>query len=351
MADLNFREARIFLDEAQREITRLNEALAAAQARVAELEGRFDPDALSRAIMAALGSESAKAEVSKPEPTPKPEKTKAPSRAKGKHRNISDEKLETYRPVVSRLKQFTSTELAKELDLKDSASTFPAINALLDEGFIRRVGKKGSKGVYYILTGQEAPKQEVVTPAPKGTAPAPPEQGAPDTASPSTVSPEDLKAARDYVTKQKLPFYVEDMEVALHMKSAVANAALASLFDKGIVQEMADGRFTYQKPTEPGAAALLDLERRKTAGTNGYSVGVTPVSGTGRGSIRTQDKDVQEILDAAQAKYGRDAVKHLGSGHWLITGNGHKVPIANSPNSSGLVKDLAKARKLLGLNV
>jgi hypothetical protein len=74
-------------------------------------------------------------------------------------------------------------------------------------------------------------------------------------------------------------------------------------------------RYRYTKPTDPGAAARIDQERRRIAPEREAS---TPVAGTGRNRPTARNREVEAVLRAARSKLGEGAVRTTGSGHWMI---------------------------------
>lgn len=105
------------------------------------------------------------------------------------------------------------------------------------------------------------------------------------------------------------------------------------------------GHWRYVKPTEPGAAAKVDAQRRPQRARQAVS---EAVQGTGK-KLGAGAKEVQAIIDACARQLGSDKVKKAGNQHFAIyhpDAPGGRVMIASTPNSAGLIKDKAKLRKL-----
>lgn len=141
---------------------------------------------------------------------------------------------------------------------------------------------------------------------------------------------------------------IEELAAYIGIEAVEENLAdlrgeLSQFILKGMVA-MEDGKLVYQRPTDPGAAARLDMTRtpeERLAEVEGRG---ETIAGTGRG-FRAANKDVQALVDAAVRAGG----KASGSGgHIKITApDGRSVNIASTPASPRqIANDRTRLRRL-----
>lgn len=140
-------------------------------------------------------------------------------------------------------------------------------------------------------------------------------------------------------------------ELAAHLNIEPEETNLGMLRDtvaqfilKGmVVVDRESGHMSYQRPTDPGAAALMDMARtpeERLAEVQGRG---ETVAGTGRG-FRAASKEVQALVDAAIRLGGKPS---MSGGHIKITApNGQSVNISSTPNPRALANDRTRLRRL-----
>lgn len=134
---------------------------------------------------------------------------------------------------------------------------------------------------------------------------------------------------------------------ATELSQAVVLEALEALVKRGSIQDdspSADMRlFKYAgQPKQPGKAAEMDRSRRPTETQ-------APVQRGGQAKtaqVRANNKDVQDLINAAQRAGA--SVKHEASGHFAVTipGSGKRILISSTPsNPRSVLNDRARLRR------
>jgi hypothetical protein len=100
--------------------------------------------------------------------------------------------------------------------------------------------------------------------------------------------------------------------------------------------------WTYIPPTDEGAAARIDRQRRPQAPERQVA---EAVAGTGRG-LRASRPEVQRLLDAITNQWGADKVAKQGNNHFVaIAPDGTKIRFAGTPSQRSMLNDFRKFRK------
>jgi len=124
-------------------------------------------------------------------------------------------------------------------------------------------------------------------------------------------------------------------------------AALVTLVRRGSLLDVSPSEevplFKYERPSSPGRAAELDMERRRGLEER-PGLGSGPIAGTGRG-LRAGNAAVQRMIDAAHKVHAE--VTRTGTNHFLIkTKEGRRVVIGGTPNNAGYATDRRKLRAM-----
>jgi DNA-binding HxlR family transcriptional regulator len=161
-----------------------------------------------------------------------------------------------------------------------------------------------------------------------------------------------LNTVRDYATKQKGGVLFSDGQAAeaTELPRAVVLACLEKLADQGVVSDESVGGdmrlFTYKKPTSPGKAAEMDMERRK-AQTPPPSA-TAPVAGTGRG-LRIADAGMRNLLEQAMRQGAN--VNHAPNGHYSVSYDGQTISVSGTPRNPRTVMNERTRLRRLGLTI
>lgn len=254
---------------------------------------------------------------------------------------------------------FVPSEL-DELVAMPRARAIDAINALAEQGVhLKRSGKMrrgekqtaGRTSVEYVLTkvgddGQISTPEEVAQAAAdqavREAATAPP--GAPQA---EQVEAAHLARVRDFVVKQREPFSPAQVADAVGLPERIVRPCLAALIERNSVEYVGMDDlelYEYSKPTGPGAAAKLDVERRKASSQNGAGAS-GPVPGTGR-RLHSSHKETDAFCAKAERAGGQ--VEKAGSGHIAIVNpaNGKRFIISATPSSTSMQKNEKKLREI-----
>jgi hypothetical protein len=119
------------------------------------------------------------------------------------------------------------------------------------------------------------------------------------------------------------------------------------LVDESIGDEMV--LYGYRKPSDPGAAAKLDMQRREQERAAPSGPGADAVPGTGKGLVIT-NQDVRALAAAAMAKGAK--VARATNSHYEVSYDGKKVLISSTPrNKRSVENDRTRIRRRLGIAV
>lgn len=152
---------------------------------------------------------------------------------------------------------------------------------------------------------------------------------------------------RDWAVAQTEPFTLQDMADAFGKRGGV-DYHLQRLIRRGTV--VCCGKvgkaklYRYDPPTEPGAAAEVDIARRVVA----RKASATAVPGTGKG-VRVSDPDVRAMLAAVEAQ---GATWEPGKNHYIVKVNGRRVAaVPKSPSDHRWAGNMRTQLRKRGLKV
>jgi len=172
-------------------------------------------------------------------------------------------------------------------------------------------------------------------------------------ARPEVKESEVQKKVRDAVVNNPALVSPRELATELELKPGDVLAALENLASRGVVEDKspsADMRlFQYVRPKGPGKAAELDARR----GGNHEADTASRFSGGGvaTGRTRAGNKDVQDLINAAERAGAK--VTHEASGHFAVTipGSGKRILISSTPsNPRTVLNDRSRLRRA-GLSI
>jgi DNA-binding transcriptional ArsR family regulator len=311
-------------------------------AAVTETDAPEVPESVDQAEAAPEAPEEKKQEDTKVPETPDLSQRKPPPVPSGTSvgaQKASETGDENRSRVLSVIRSGGSTGLGlrsvyEKADLSQGTAS-RHIRALMDDGLVEKRGQ--ARAARYFATETDAPGQQ----EPESAERAPAEDA-------QVVDPVALAAVRDFVTKQKKPFKVGDVVQGTSLIRPHVNDALSLLERRQVIENIGlDGfdLFEYRKPRDPGAAAKIDAESRKTGAAEGGSV---PVPGTGR-APRAGTPEIDKLLIKVRRAGG--SVRHAASGHFSIEYAGRSVQIPATPGSSAAVRTAIARVRQLGLEV
>lgn len=187
---------------------------------------------------------------------------------------------------------------------------------------------------------------------PKGEArPETPEVEAPE--APARAQPEDVdKKLRDAIIELRT-FNFETLAAKLGIEAAdddgreALRGRVMKFIERGMIAPHEHDTWRYVKPTDPGAAARLDMERTAEERLAvERTEGSLPVEGTGR-SLLSSHPEVKRIVEIARRSPVVERVFKQGNDHIAVKFRDRPIPIriASTPNNAGLVQDKNRLRK------
>lgn len=218
---------------------------------------------------------------------------------------------------------------------------------LEEAGFIQRTGRKAWPSWQESLVGHRRGRQSVeyevadANAAADADADASVETGEADVTADATA-----EAVRDFVTKQEGSFSTAFVAGAVEGDMDTVQGHLDALEHKGVIEDIAPmpdlHLYRYLPPDGPGAAAVIDMERRAQDPVAG---GADPVPGTGKMWQPTHPEVRNLVGDLRRAGY---EAAPAGSGHLAVTGPGiRRVLISGTPSKQRSVdNDRARLRRM-----
>jgi len=144
-----------------------------------------------------------------------------------------------------------------------------------------------------------------------------------------------LSSVRDAATKGEGVFAVAEIAARCRTSCEVADAYLALLADRGVLERLAAG-YRYRRP-----GVSRPPETKKEQAPTGSSL---PVPGTGK-KLNPGRSEVRKYLDKVARSPEVLAVERLDGGHFRVKlRSGSSVVVGGTPSSRGLANDKARLR-------